>query len=105
MAVAMGADEAGARENIEGMFDMAENLGKLDYKKGLDSPDREEIIRIGSWFLPKDKESQWFAVGVRALKLMREPRDSESFSDLRRTVECWGPAGGLEKFDGIAGEK
>jgi len=81
LAVAMGADEAEAREKIEWMFQMAEELGEIDFSRGLDECDEEterKIRRIGS-ILSANRDTQQYAIGVRALKLMRDPLDGKSF--------------------------
>ena len=115
MAVALGVDEGKARENIEGMFEMAQQLGGINCDKNLRELDGETaatIRRIGSWFLPEKSDTgdygsgdnRDFSVGIRALKLMREPLGSVTFDELRADVKDLSLGQGAERFDQIIGK-
>lgn len=107
MAVALGADEADAQQKIEWMFQMAEDLGKIDFSRGLDGCDAEterKIRRIGE-ILSNDRGTQQYAIGVMALRLIRDPLDSEAFSKLKESVDRWNFGQGTGRFDEIIGQK
>jgi len=112
MAVALGADETTARENIEEMFQMEQQLGRIQYNKSLrefDGGTLATIRRIGSRFLSEKSDTgdysngdnREFAVGIRALKLMREPLGSVAFNELRADVKALSFGQGADRFDEV----
>ena len=111
LAHELGADETNAKDGIDSMLKMAEDLAgefKKESVEGLnevlsdnvdeelmdnkeEAEKRKKIEIIGACFLPPDgsKKGLEFAVGAQVLGILREEPGGNAFTALPKRIERW----------------